>query len=103
MKCPVCVEGGGASAVHPLGLPASPDIYVAPWWDSEGVYHEHQPYRGIRWECNEGHAGHLSGWPPCPAGCDNRAGVVTVTKGEDVHQLSTRYSVDGVALEGLPE
>ncbi len=69
MICSKCVEEGTKSRITP-GIGSSTCMYCAPFYDEEGVYHNHD-YNTIRYtySCSEGHYWTESRNTQCP-NCD---------------------------------
>lgn len=71
MKCQECVNTGQKSQVYP-GPASVTCMGYQPYYDEEGVYHDHDPnWRSRNYTCSKGHDWVDSYQAKCPAeGCD---------------------------------
>lgn len=70
MKCQKCVDEGKKSAVYPDGYGVSTLMASHPYYDEDGVYHNHDwNSRTTGASCSNGHRWWMSITPKCPS-CD---------------------------------
>lgn len=71
MKCPVCVKNGEKSTLHG-GLGMSTLLYCPPFYDEEGIYHNHDSNTTTYdYRCSNGHEFIVSGRKACPSYPEN--------------------------------
>jgi len=68
VKCPTCEAEGRRSRAYP-GITYTTDMYFAPYYDEDGVYHHHDANsRTSSYRCSNGHEWMEAGVWECPAG-----------------------------------
>lgn len=69
MICTKCRDEGKTSKVYSEGGTSTLLGGGGPYWDEEGVYHNHDPNtRTIGFHCSNGHTWVTKSKPSCPAG-----------------------------------
>ena len=69
MKCPVCSREGLRSTVYGSQFSTTTDMGWQPYWDEDGVFHDHNPNgHGRSFTCSRRHSWSVGSVEACPAG-----------------------------------
>ena len=78
MKCPECDEAGDRSVVY-VGGGISTEVASQPFYDEDGVYHNHDPnWHRTEYHCSKGHWWTMSRKGGC---CDDDPVETKVSRG----------------------
>ncbi len=55
VKCEECVKQDKTSCVYPQTISSMPAVYLIPYYDENGVYHNHTHGITLAYSCSNGH------------------------------------------------